>query len=100
AVGRNDANPLPWLEATLERARVYGPAHLLLARWLVPRSPSQARLEFRLAMEQAPELIPEAMADAPRVVRSFSDAERLLPNGPRKAELQELLVRSVGQRLP
>ena len=44
AVRAGDTSPLPWIERTLDRAIVYGPAHLLLARWLTTRSQSQARL--------------------------------------------------------
>ncbi len=62
AVHERDDDPIPWLGATLERARVYGPAHLVLARVVAARSPSQARLEYRLAMEQAPNLVGTVMA--------------------------------------
>ncbi len=51
AAHEKDDDPIPWIGATFERARVYGPAHFLLARVVAPRSPSQARLEYRTAME-------------------------------------------------
>ena len=42
------ASVIPWVNATLERAPVYPPVHLLLARSLRNASPSQARVEYRL----------------------------------------------------
>jgi tetratricopeptide (TPR) repeat protein len=81
ATRARDENPLPWLGATLERARVYGPAHLLLARVVASRSPSQARLEYRLALEQAGEVGQAVMAEAPRMVGGYDDAMELVSKG-------------------
>ncbi|MEI7892856.1 MAG: O-antigen ligase family protein, partial [Myxococcales bacterium] len=47
---------LPWVARTLELAPAYGRAHLLLGDELASHAPSQARLEYRLAMEQEPSL--------------------------------------------
>ncbi len=68
-----------WIEATLERARVYGPAHLVLARVLANRSRSQARLEYRFAVQQAPETLWLVMKEAPYLVGSYDDARELEP---------------------
>jgi tetratricopeptide (TPR) repeat protein len=98
ATHRRDDNPMPWLGATLERARVYGPAHLLLARVVAPRSPSQARLEYRLAMEQAPEVgVPE---EAPRLVGSYDDATELVSKGVTGTQTLQQLVLALQARLP
>jgi tetratricopeptide (TPR) repeat protein len=80
ATRAHDENPLPWLGATVERARVYGPAHLLLARVVSARSPSQARLEYRLAVEQAPELWGIVTQEASRWVGGYDDAMELVSN--------------------
>ena len=100
ALRERDDNPIPWIGATLERALVYGPAHLVLARVLAPRSQSQARLEYRLAIEQAPTLVTDVMTEAPRLVRSYFDAIELVPEGRTGAIAEELLVRAVSDRLP
>jgi hypothetical protein len=100
AAQAHDDAAMPWIEATLERARVYGPAHLVLARIVAKRSPSQARLEYRLAMEQAPELTGPVMAEAPRVVGSYDDATELVPAGPRGAGVIDQLEAAVQARLP
>ncbi|MGD0678871.1 MAG: O-antigen ligase family protein, partial [Polyangiaceae bacterium] len=81
AAAVHDESPIPWLEATFERAHVYGPAHLLLASLLVARSPSQARFEYRLAVEQAPEWWWLVATDAARLVGSYDDALELVPRG-------------------
>jgi O-antigen ligase/tetratricopeptide (TPR) repeat protein len=71
--------PLPWVEATLERASIYGPVHLVLARWLAPRARAQARLEYRVAVEQAPQLRWSAMPEAARLVNGYYDAMEVVP---------------------
>jgi hypothetical protein len=100
AMRTSDASPLPWVERTLDRAIVYGPAHLLLARWLVPRSPSQARLEYRLTLEQAPELAQLVPPAFPALIHSYDDATELVPRGPGQAGWLGLLSSSVASRLP
>ena len=100
ATHARDDNPLPWLAATLERASVYGGAHLLLARVVAPRSPSQGRFEYRLAVEQTPELEPTVIAEAPRLVGSYDDAMELVPAGLEGAGMIHALERSLQSRLP
>jgi O-Antigen ligase len=75
------AEPVAWIGATLERAHVYGPAHLVLARVLSRRSPSQARMEYRVATEQVPELVDMAAREGSRLVRDFYDALELVADG-------------------
>ncbi len=100
AVQAKDDDAMDWIEATLERASVYGPAHLLLARFIAARSPSQARLEYRLAMEQAPELAGVAMTEAPHWIRGYDDAMELVPEGHRGVPVLEGLAQSLQARLP
>jgi hypothetical protein len=89
-----------WLGATLERAPVYGPAHLMLARVLGSRSPSQARLEYRLAVEQAPELTSIVVKEAPSRVSGYWDAVEVVPDTAMQARVVEGLVGSLKERLP
>jgi tetratricopeptide (TPR) repeat protein len=100
ATRARDDNPIPWLGATMERARVYGPAHLLLARVLAARSPSQARLEYRLAMDQAPEIWGMVTQEAPRLVGSYDDAMELVSSGPMGPGMLQSLTVALGSRLP
>ncbi len=96
----HDENPLPWIGATLERASVYGPAHLVLARVVARRSPSQARLEYRLAMEQMPEIPWAALREVPRVIGGYYDAMEVVPNGKLGVIVLDSLVGAVNDRLP
>jgi hypothetical protein len=96
----HDERVMPWIEATLERARVYGPAHLVLARDIAARSPSQARLEYRLAIEQAPLLLGAVMDEAPRWVGNYYDAIELVPNDKAATTALDLLVTALQPRLP
>jgi tetratricopeptide (TPR) repeat protein len=100
ASAAHDDNPVPWVGATLERAGTYGPAHLVLARALVKRSPSQARLEYRLAVEQAPGLVGAVMAEAPSLVRSYDDALELVPSGDAAPGVLATLVLELANELP
>jgi tetratricopeptide (TPR) repeat protein len=93
-----DADALPWIEATLERANVYGPAHLMLARLLAKRSPPQARLEYRLATEQGAPLM--AAAELARLVSNLDDALEIVPQGPAGVPILEGLVDALPARLP
>jgi tetratricopeptide (TPR) repeat protein len=99
-VSTEATQPIPWVEATLERSRVYGPAHLVLARTLARRAPSQARLEYRLAMIQATDLVGEVMREAPRLVDGPSDALELVPSGKPGVPIMEQLVGVIAARLP
>lgn len=96
----HDDDPIPWIEATLERASVYGPAHLVLARVLATKSPSQARLEYRLAMEQAPEIAASIVPETGRLIGGYDDAMELVPPGKGAAAVLEALATSVADRLP
>ena len=91
---------IAWLGATLERAPVYGPAHLVLARVVGTRSPAQARLEYRTAMEQAPELASVVMNEAPGRVGGYWDAMELVPDGKGRPKILELLIGALAGRLP
>jgi hypothetical protein len=100
AARENDESAVPWIGATLERAQVYGPAHLLLARVVAGRSPSQARLEYRLAIQQAPHVAEIAMREMPRLVDGYDDALELVPSGKGGIVALESLVMTIGDRLP
>jgi hypothetical protein len=100
AAHARDENPLPWLGATLERAAVYGPAHLVLARLVSRASPSQARMEYRLALAQAPTLLPVVEGEAARVVGGYDDARELAPEGLYGIELLQAVADAVAARLP
>ncbi len=95
-----DEDTIPWIEATLERAQVYGPAHLVLARFLAKRARAQARLEYRLAFEQGPELIWAGARETSPLVGSYYDAIELAPAGPFGAIIFHELVGALGARFP
>jgi len=96
----HEGNPMPWIGATLERAPVYGPAHWLLARVVARRSPSQARLEYRLAIEQMPEAAWLALQEAPAIVGGYNDAMEVVPDGKVGVVALEALGQAVANRLP
>jgi hypothetical protein len=102
AARTGEGSLLPWIERTVERALVYGPAHLLLARWLTPRSPSQARLEYRLAAEQAPELYVYEWPAIPSLVHGYDDAVELLPRAAAagRGSWVDYIASKVDKRLP
>lgn len=95
-----DESVVPWAERTLERAPVYGPVHLLLARSLVRSSPAQARLEYRYAMVQASELSQGVPKESSVLISNYDDAVELAP--PAKAGVYALgeFARAVRERLP
>lgn len=95
-----DDNPVPWIAATLERASVYGTAHLLLARVLAAKVPSQARLEYRLAVSQAPDLLITVGPELPAVIKSYGDATEVVPDGAAGALVLERVVAQISARLP
>lgn len=100
AARERSQSAIAWIAATLERAQVYGPAHLVLARILAARSPAQARLEYRLAIEQAPELGWVAIGEASRLVSGYYEAMELVPAGKSDAPMLRALVEALGARLP
>ncbi|WP_394821323.1 O-antigen ligase family protein [Pendulispora albinea] len=81
AIGTKDDSVLPWAGRTLELAPVYGPAHWILARSLFRRSSSQARLEYRLAVEQAPGFFAQIAAESAPLVTGPNEAMELVPEG-------------------
>lgn len=91
---------LPWAARALERSPVYGRVHLLLARWLAPMSPSQARLEYRIAGEQDENQLTAVINEGPRLVSNFDDALELAPNGKHGALVLEAISKALGQRAP
>jgi tetratricopeptide (TPR) repeat protein len=93
-------NVLPWIERTLERAPVYPPAHFLLARWLRRRSPSQARLEYRIASEQEPPSTATYAQEGASLVSSTDDALELLPDGAAALAALDTLASRLRLRLP
>jgi tetratricopeptide (TPR) repeat protein len=99
AARAKDDSVVGWVERTLERAPIYGPAHLLLARALVSRSPAQARLEYRLAIEQAPELW-FARTEALRLVHGYDDATEVVVQGRGRPEALDLVSQGLLARLP
>lgn len=96
---RHGRSPLAWIEATLERASVYGPAHLVLAHWLAPRRPPQARLEYRLAVDEANELVWSATGEGAPLVTNYDDAMELVSAAVAVQHL-ELLRDALDARLP
>lgn len=99
AVNRGDDDAMPWAAGALERANVYGPAHLVLAHVLMRRSPAQARMEYRFAATQAPEIATYAARDAEPIVASYRDAMEVVPSGLDTAVLTTF-VNDLGARLP
>jgi hypothetical protein len=97
---QRDADPMGWLEAALDRGHVNSPAHLVLARMLSVRSPSQARLEYRLAYEQAPELGGTLSREVSRLVSSYDDAMELVSEGKRGDSMLRTLSEGIASRLP
>jgi tetratricopeptide (TPR) repeat protein len=93
--------PLPWFDATLERARVYWPAHSVLGSVLARRYPAQSRLEYRIASEQCQAVVPALLLDAPRIVSKYEDAVELLPSSPELGNaVLQAIVPVLAPRLP
>src|SRR5262249_46812389 len=90
----------PWIGRTLDRPPVFGPALLRAAGSLYTRWPSQARLEYRVALEQDPMAREPFRAEAPALVRSFDDAMELVPaQGNMRIMALTLLMSAVAPRL-
>lgn len=94
-----DRRSILWVGASLERALVYGPAHLILARMIGAMSPSQARLEYRTAVEQAPELTEVVAREGAGWVHTYDDALELLGDAPAE-RYWGLVVAQLSARLP
>jgi hypothetical protein len=100
AAREHDDNPIPWIGATLERARVYAAAHVVLARVVAPRSHSQARMEYRLTVEQEPSFVSWVMDEAQHVAGGYFWAMELVPDGKGGVEVLEALAQRIEDRLP
>ncbi len=93
-----DESVIPWAGRALERSPVYGRVHLLLARSLFVKNPSQARLEYRMACIQDSGMC--ARDEALRLVGGFEDAMDLVPDGAAGVPALDYLAQHLGQRLP
>lgn len=93
-----DESVIPWAARALERSPVYGRVHLLLARSLFAKNPSQARLEYRTACVQDSGLC--SVDEAVRLVRSFDDAMELVPDGEPGLRVLVHLASRLEARLP
>jgi tetratricopeptide (TPR) repeat protein len=91
---------VPWVARALDRSPVYGRAHLLLARGLYRRNPSQARLEYRLAAEQDENLATAAATEAAPLVTGFDDALEIAPPGVAGVQTLEVLAQTLAPRMP
>lgn len=86
---------VPWVARALERSPTFGRAHLLLARELARRVPSQARLSYRLAYEQDPDLASLIATELPPLIATYEDALSAIP----AAEAGVALLDQVSDRL-
>ncbi len=91
---------VPWIGRTLERAPVYGRAHFVLAKALFFSSPSQARLEYRLAVQQDGSLVDSTAAEIEPLIQSYDDALELCPEGASGARLIDQMSGRIELRLP
>ncbi len=91
---------IAWAARALERSPIYGHAHFLIGRDLAKRSRAQARLEYRLAMEQDSSLMDLATRQGARLVGSFEDAKELVPDTRYASQVMELTAQLVRRRLP
>ena len=81
-----DQNPMPWLQRALERSRVNGRAHLLLAQVLHRRGHSaQAFLELRLAIEAEASILGPAARLAVRWSEDVNELASVVPPGAQAA---------------
>jgi len=99
---RRGRSVLPWIERTLSLAPIYPPAHFVLAQQLAPLSPAQARLEYRLTIEQGWSPVGGRAATlGSQLVNSYDDALELLPaKYPARSGVLDTLVSTLAQRLP
>jgi tetratricopeptide (TPR) repeat protein len=102
AASRKGVSVIPWIERTLELAPIYAPAHFVLAQQLERRSPSQARLEYRLAIaqEERDSVAEEILTRAAPLVTSFDDALELVPTNRYRLPALLSLAQKLGNRLP
>ncbi len=76
----NDDSVIRWAEHTLDRALVYGPVHLLLARALRDVRPAQARVEYRYALLQGLDGNIDVVRETLPLVHSFDDVIEIVPS--------------------
>lgn len=93
-----DESVLPWAARVLERSPVHGRVHVLIARSLFTRNPSQARLEYRTACAQDERAC--APDEALRLVGGYEDAMELAPDGPAGLTVLSRLAELLEERLP
>lgn len=95
-----EGSVVSWVAAALERYPRFGRAHLVLARSLGRRNPSQARLEYRLAYEYDLGLRGEVITEGAKLVDGVSTAFELVVAGTGRERALELLSSELTQRLP
>jgi tetratricopeptide (TPR) repeat protein len=98
AVVVRDESIMPWAERTLRLSPIHGPLHFLLARSLARRSPSQARLELRLAVEQDGTQRRVAIPEGAKLVEGYDDALELA--GSNDADSLDAIAKAIELRLP
>jgi hypothetical protein len=91
-----DRSAIPWIQRTLERGRINGRAHYLLAEVLAARgSQKQALLSLRLALEADPLLLGPVATLTTRFSRSFEDMLTVAPEGQAGATVMAELGRLI-----
>lgn len=95
-----EGNVVTWTSAALERYPRFGRAHLVIARSLARRNPSQARLEYRLAYEYDYLLRTEVMTEGANLVDGTTSAFELVVEGDDRAHALGLLSAQIVKRLP
>ncbi len=94
-----DAEPMPWIQRSLERSLVNGKAHLLLAHLLTKRGArSQAQLEVRLAVSADPTLVSNAAPLGATLLETKEDLAALVPAGEQGTIFVDLLAETLKQR--
>ncbi len=81
AAAAHDESLIPWAACALERSRLFGRVHLLLARSMFAR-PGQARLEYKLAYGQDNSLRSYVSVECMPLVKSYEDAMELVADEP------------------
>ncbi len=94
----NGDNVVAWAGRCLERAPVYPPAHLVLARYFRLRSASQSRLEYRLTAEQ--ENGAPVVREVLPLVTGFDEAMELAPANASSSPFLEEVAVAVALKLP
>lgn len=96
-----DESPIPWASRCLEQSPVYGRAHLLVAWALRRNNPAQARLEYRLAIEQDFGVADSYRKETPSLVTNYDDAMELAPKfDPQRTWGIEQVALGIASRLP